>query len=172
MGRCRKGTLIIPSVYTYCSANGQKSIYKDSVVVFTIKVESVSPRLEEVKERNILEMAISPVGLPVIDGKWIIKKELKSLLKKFITNNGVDPELSESPQDAVVYLYVLQGVSRIKYEISLEAIEDIYVELRAEFLGITIEEYLEISKNRNEPKNEVLYKKAEDAFPMEIILYR
>ena len=68
----------------------------------------------------------------------ILRKEAK----KFLVNNGTDPNLSDNPQVAVVSVKTDRGTEYKTYLMVLDELIAAYNELRAEKLGITIDRYL------------------------------
>ena len=96
--------------------------------------------------------------------------KLREGVRKFISNEGVDPDLSENPKKAVVSIKADRGTSYEMYIDILDEIKKAYAEQRAEFLNVSYEEFVEIEKVRKEKnaKNEKLYQKARAKYPVQI----
>ena len=119
----------------------------------------------KIKERNIFNILVNSNDLLLVEEEVMDISQLKKAAKKFITNNGQDPESSESPKKAVISFKTDRGTSYEMYVKVRDNLKQAYAELRAEHLGITLEEYMEIAKDRKDPKNKEKYDEAKDAFP-------
>lgn len=62
--------------------------------------ENVEP--PPIKERNLLKILVNAEGLVLLDEKPTAISEVKQKVMEFITNNGQDPNLSVSPDKAIV----------------------------------------------------------------------
>ncbi|MEM1137630.1 MAG: biopolymer transporter ExbD [Bacteroidota bacterium] len=120
----------------------------------------------KLKERNIFNILINSRDMMLVEEQPMDISELKSEVKKFITNNGRDERSSESPDKAVVSLKTDRGTS---YEMYISVVDDLkasYNELRAEYLGITVDEFNNIDRKTEE--GEEMYKRARAAFPYQV----
>ena len=64
-----------------------------------------------IKERNVLQVLVNANDMLLVDGQPSDIKELKRLAKDFIDNPSKNPELSESPQKAIISLKNDRGTS-------------------------------------------------------------
>ncbi|MFM7032377.1 MAG: ExbD/TolR family protein, partial [Bacteroidota bacterium] len=64
-----------------------------------------------IKERNVLQVLVNANDMLLVDGQPSDIKELKRLAKDFIDNPSKNPELSESPQNAIISLKNDRGTS-------------------------------------------------------------
>jgi len=94
------------------------------------------------------------------------KMSIKEKTKEFLANRGRNPQLSDSPKDAVVSIKADRGTSYEMYIYVIDEIKAAYHELRAEFLGITIEKYLRLNKKNKRDK--AMYDKARREYPLQI----
>lgn len=119
----------------------------------------------KIKERNIYNILVNSNDLLLVEEELLDISELKEGAKRFITNNGQDEESSESPDKAIISFKTDRGTSYEMYIKVRDQLKLAYAELRAEKLGVSVEKYNEIKKNRKEPENKELYDEAKAAFP-------
>ncbi len=86
----------------------------------------------EIKERNLMNILINADGLVSVDDKQVPIDQIKSILKKFITNRGKEDHLSESPQKAVISLKTHRETPYKIYIDMLDEVMGTYKELRNE----------------------------------------
>jgi biopolymer transport protein ExbD len=87
---------------------------------------------EPIKERNLMNILVNSEGLIKMDNKSVSIKDIKPLLKEFITNNGKDKNLSESPLKAVISLKTQR---KTPYKIYIDMLDEVmgsYEDLRNE----------------------------------------
>lgn len=92
----------------------------------------------------------------------ILRKEVKM----FLANNGTDPNLSDNPQEAVVSVKTDRGTEYMTYLRVLDELIAAYNELRAEKLGITVDQYLQLDEKN--PKENQMLKYAQKVYPRRI----
>jgi biopolymer transport protein ExbD len=90
-----------------------------------------SPASEEsnnlkLKKRNVFRVVVTSNNKIIVRGKEIQLANLRKLTKKFIGNNGIDPELSEKPKRAIISL---QNDKSTDYEAYIA----VYNELKAAY---------------------------------------
>ncbi|MCX2743706.1 biopolymer transporter ExbD [Mangrovivirga sp. M17] len=121
----------------------------------------------KMKDRNIFKILInSNDQLLVEDEPLNDPYALRDMVHEFITNNGVDPKQSDSPQDAVVSIKADRGTS---YELFIQVLDNAqgaYYKARGGVLGISGEEYLGLDAKK--PDEEKMIDRAKDAYPMRI----
>lgn len=128
----------------------------------------VEDRVEvKLKQRNIFNIQLNSNDLMLVEEEVMEIPELKEAVKRFVSNNGEDPDLSESPKDAVVSLKADRGTSYEMYISVLDELKRAYNELRAEHLGITLEEYLKLDR-KNSEEDEAMYDDARKAYPYQV----
>jgi len=71
--------------------------------------------LPKIKERNLLKILVNKDDNLLVEGEWMQIDELADFTVKFITNNAADPDLSDSPDKAVVSLKNDRGTSYEMY---------------------------------------------------------
>ncbi|MBT28200.1 MAG: hypothetical protein CMO01_00965 [Thalassobius sp.] len=120
----------------------------------------------KLNERNIFNILINSKDMMLAEDMPMEISELKNEVKKFVTNNGRDPKSSESPSKAVVSLKTDRGTS---YEMYISVVDELklaYNELRAQYLGITVEEFNNLDRATDE--GEDMYDRARKAFPYQV----
>ncbi|MGB3618630.1 MAG: biopolymer transporter ExbD [Catalinimonas sp.] len=124
---------------------------------------------QEIKlnQRNVFVVLMNSSDKLLVEGEPLDIKRLKESVKAFLTNNGVNPELSDSPKDAVVSIKADRGTSYEVYIAVLDQVKAAYHELRAASVGITTQEYLELEPDKNE-RDDRLFDRSREAFPMQI----
>lgn len=119
---------------------------------------------QAVPENDLFVIKINSQNKLLIENKKAEYSEIREKCKAFLTNRGVDPDLSTSPEKAIVTL----GTNRqTKMEYVLLAQNEImaaYHELRAEALSLSLEEYMALDKS--DPQNAETLVKAQELYPM------
>jgi len=92
--------------------------------------EDVPP--PEIPARNILNVLVNSQGDVLMDREFVSIREIRPTVKRFVTNNGVDPNLSDSPQDAIVSFKTERSALYDQYITVLDEIKMAYIELRNE----------------------------------------
>ncbi|WP_069130812.1 ExbD/TolR family protein [Rhodohalobacter halophilus] len=83
-----------------------------------------------VRERNLMNILVNAQGMILIDEEPASIGEVRDRIKRFVDNNGVDPDLSESPDDAIVSI---KTDRRTPYNIYIDMLDEVmgaYAELR------------------------------------------
>ena len=83
-----------------------------------------------IRERNILNILVDAQGRVLMDGELTAVVQVKDKIMRFVNNNGQDPELSDSPDDAIVSI---KTDRRTPYNIYIEMLDEVmgaYAELR------------------------------------------
>lgn len=80
----------------------------------------------KVNDRNMFLVMANTHGQLLVEEKLSDVKELKDMAKRFVMNNGANPDLSDSPKDAVISFAYDRST---EYSVYIE----VYNELRAAF---------------------------------------
>jgi biopolymer transport protein ExbD len=83
-----------------------------------------------VRERNLMNILVNERGMVLINEQPAAIAAVRERVKEFIDNNGVDPDLSESPDDAIVSI---KTDRRTPYNINIDMLDEVmgaYAELR------------------------------------------
>lgn len=111
------------------------------LLVTTIDVDTgigmvLPPKPEEnvepppIKERNMLNILVNADGMVLMDEQPTAISDVKQKVKDFVDNKGQDPELSESPDKAIVSL---KTDRQTRYSIYIDMLDEVmgaYQELR------------------------------------------
>lgn len=132
--------------------------------------EALPPDQIEIQERNLFNIQINSSDKLLVEREpWFsTNRELTDDIKKFILNNGQDPESSENPLKAIVSLKADRGTSHKMFVSILDAVQAAYHEIYAERAGVTVKEWKEISSdpdNSQKPEWRVLYDKGRGVRP-------
>lgn len=115
------------------------------------------------KERNVLEVLINSQNQLLVENNWMNMDDLCETTKKFITNEGKDPNSSENPIAAVVSLKNDRGTSYDAYVMVQNELKRAYNEVRDEYsrskFGVPYSELIEDSKQ---------YKEVKEKYPQKI----
>ncbi|MCS6832153.1 MAG: biopolymer transporter ExbD [Flammeovirgaceae bacterium] len=128
------------------------------------------PKLEnqevKIKEKNLFNILINSKDMLLADNEIIDIKQLKDKVKAFVDNNGKDPNLSDSPKDAIVSIKTDRGTSYKVYITVLDEVKKAYNELRAKAVGLTLEEYNKLDPKKDADKEKL--DKAKEAYPYQV----
>ncbi len=100
----------------------------------SIKLPPIPPDDQEppppIKERNVFVVLVNARDQLLVEGEWTNVNTLRTKTKKFLVNNGIDPNLSDSPDVAVVSLQNDRGTSYDMYIKVQNELKAAYNELR------------------------------------------
>lgn len=120
-----------------------------------------------IHERNIFKVLVNSEDKLLVRGEPVTNvKEIKPLLKEFILNNGTNPEMSDSPKEAVVSFKTNRGTSYAVYIGILDELKGAYYEIYGERVGLSSEEYRSLDEKKLKDKD--LLKKGREGIPMNI----
>lgn len=113
------------------------------------------------EEKNVFKVLINSNDNLLVENEFYEIADLQQFATRFITNNGADPELSDSPKKAIISLRADRGTSYKMYLAALNEIEAAYYQLYADYLNITVQEYLALdpSKKTDQAKIKIATKK-------------
>ncbi len=83
-----------------------------------------------IKERNLLNILVNAQGMVLMDDEPTDISQVKQKVKDFVTNNGEDPNLSESPDKAIVSIKTARQTPYRTYINMLDEVMGAYAELR------------------------------------------
>lgn len=120
----------------------------------------------EQKDHNVFKVLVNSKNMLLVEDKPMDINMLKDEAKKFLSNNGKDPHLSESPKVAVISVKTDRSTSYKTYLEVMDNLKGAYHELRAEEAGITVQQYLDLDmKNAKDKK---IYDRVKDIYPLQI----
>lgn len=121
----------------------------------------------EIHERNLYKILINANDQFLIEGE--LRSDLNDIsneIKSFVLNHGKDPDLSDSPKDAVVSIKVSRGTKYSHFINALDEVKRTYYEIYAGRVGLTPAQYL--SLNHQNSIEYDLYRKGKQDIPMNI----
>ncbi|WP_440999354.1 biopolymer transporter ExbD [Fodinibius sp. SL11] len=83
-----------------------------------------------IKERNLLNILVNSQGMVLMDEEPTPVSQVKQKVKDFITNRGENPELSDSPDQAIVSIKTDRATPYNVYIDMLDEVMGAYAELR------------------------------------------
>ncbi len=120
----------------------------------------------KLKEKNIFKVLINSKDLLLVENEPMETEQIKDACMKFLNNRGRDPESSDSPRDAVVSIKADRGTSYEKYLTVLDDVTAAYNQLRADYLGISLEDFMNLDMDN--PDHKRAYDAARAEFPLQI----
>lgn|SRR5690554_4518607 len=144
------------------------TIASDKGLAILLPPKQDKPQEEVVmNQRNIFKVLVNSQNRLLVEDEPLNDITLlKGMVKEFITNNGRNPNLSDSPDKAVVSLKTDRGTSYETYINVLDELQGAYYELRAEKVGLTAEEYR--SLDQKDPRQKELFDRGREGLPMQI----
>ncbi len=121
----------------------------------------------EIHERNLYKILINANNQFLVEGE--LRQDLEGLsseIKPFILNYGKDPNLSDSPKEAVVSIKASRGTNYSHFISALDEVKKAYYEIYAGKVGLTPGQY--ISLNHQNAAEYNLYRKGKQGVPMNI----
>lgn len=108
----------------------------------------------ELSPSNVFVVLINSQDKLLVEGTPFKIDDLRKETKLFLNNYGGRPSYSESPEKAVVAIKADRGTTYERYLTVLNEVKAAYNELRAEHIGISKEEFinLDIDKNKQHAK--------------------
>lgn len=97
-------------------------------------------------ERNVFKVYINFQDQVLVEDKPYRIDEIKEYAKRFITNYKKDPDLSDNPKVATIAMRSDRGTSYKAYMQVMDQLEGAYNELRAEYLNLSIKQYLKLDQ--------------------------
>ena len=87
----------------------------------------------EIRQRNLLNVLVAADGSVLVDNELTQIAQIRPLVKRHVMNNGRDPELSETPQKAVVSFKTERGLRYETYIDVLDELKSAYNDLRNDY---------------------------------------
>jgi biopolymer transport protein ExbD len=120
--------------------------------------EAQPPEDVKVKEHNMFKIALNSNDALAVEGEYMNDVSgLKEDIKRFILNNGRDPQSSDNPIKAVVSFKTDRGTSHKRFVEILDIIQASYYDIYAERAGVTNARWRELSNKLDDPENVKLY---------------
>lgn len=123
----------------------------------------------KIPERNIFKILINSSDKLLVENEPLTDMhKLREMIKEHVLNNGRNPDLSDSPDKAVVSLKANRGTSYDMFIAVYNEAQGAYYDIYAERAGVTNAKWREISSDLSNPDNKALYDKAREGIPLAI----
>jgi biopolymer transport protein ExbD len=129
----------------------------------------------KIKEKNLFKVLINSADRILVEGEILQNiPDLREMVKDHVLNNGRNPEMSDSPKEAIISLKTDRGTSYEVYIAVLDELQGAYYDMYAERAGVSNEKWREIASDHKNPEDKRRYDQArgmEDGtvmFPMNI----
>lgn len=120
----------------------------------------------KIKERNLFKIQINSADRVAVDGEPLEDiSALRGMIKEFVMNYGANPDLSDSPKEAIVSFKTDRGTSYEKYITVLDEIQAAYYDMYAERVGVTNDKWREIASDLANPENRRIYNQGRGKLP-------
>lgn len=111
-----------------------------------------------IQEHNMFKIALNSTDALAVEGEYMNDVSgLKEEIKRFVLNNGRDPELSDNPVKAIVSFKTDRGTSHKRFVEILDIIQAAYYDIYAERAGVTNARWRELSNELDDSENQRLY---------------
>lgn len=129
----------------------------------------------KIKEKNLFKVLINSADRILVEGEILQSiPELRQMVKTHVLNNGRNPEMSDSPKEAIISLKTDRGTSYEVYIAVLDEIQGAYYDMYAERVGLSNERWREVASDHKDPEDKKLYETGRNMvdgtvlFPMNI----
>lgn len=130
------------------------------------EIEDIQVRIPE---RNIFKILLNSSDKLLVENEPMDDPRLiREMVKEFVLNNGVNPDLSDSPKDAIVSIKTNRGTSYKKFIEVYNEVQGAYYDMYADRAGVTNKKWREIASKTSDPDNKRIYNEARADFPMQI----
>ena len=120
----------------------------------------------DIADRNVFKVLVNSNDAILVEGERMELSQIREEAIRFLSNNGQLSTLSDNPEKAIVSYKTDRGTSYETYVRVLDELKAAYHFLRAENLGISLEDYLKL--NSDDRADNVLLNKAQEAYPMQL----
>ena len=120
------------------------------------------PNQAEMKfqQHNLFTIQVNSSDALLVEGEPMEDvSSLQEEIKKFILNNGADPELSDNPEKAIVTYKTDRGTSHKRFIEILDIIQGAYYDIWADRAGVTNARFREAASDLTDPENQEIYDK-------------
>ncbi|MFY0601720.1 MAG: biopolymer transporter ExbD [Cyclobacteriaceae bacterium] len=123
--------------------------------------------ISKVNERNLFKIRVNSSNQYLIQGE--VRTDLQDLrkeVKRFVLNNGANPQLSINPQKAIISIKTNRGTEYRYFIEVLDEVKEAYYEIYGGKVGLSSAEYR--SLDHKKPKQHALYQEGKSDIPMNI----
>lgn len=133
----------------------------------TLPPYSDEPVTAKFHDRNLYKIHVNSSDMIMVeDAPFEGFERLHVDLKKFILNNGKDPNLSDNPKEAIISLQMNRGTHYKRFIDVMDALQGVYYEIYGERAGLTAAQFRNLDLKLNNDKAK--YDSGRDGIPMNI----
>ena len=129
----------------------------------------------KIKERNLFKVLINSADKILVEGEILREiPDLRQMVKDHVLNNGKNPEMSDSPKEAIISVKTDRGTSYEVFIAVLDELQGAYYDMYAERAGLSNERWREVASDHKDPEDKKLYEQGRGLvdgnvlFPMNI----
>ncbi len=121
------------------------------------------------KEKNIFKIMINSSDKLLVENEGLDDpKKIRQMVIDHVLNRGANPNLSESPDKAIVSIKANRGTSYKMFIAVYNEAQGAYYDIYAERAGVSNTRWREIASDLGNPENKEIYTKAREGIPMAI----
>lgn len=143
------------------------TITSDKGINMLLPPDNAEEQVVELSPSNVFVVLINSQDKLLVEGSPFKIDNLRKEAKLFLSNNGARSDYSESPQKAVVAIKADRGTSYDRYLTVLNEVKAAYHELRAESIGISREEFMNLDTEKNK-QHIKWFKSAKEKYPYRV----
>lgn len=133
----------------------------------TLPPHTNEPVTTKIHDRDLFKVHINSSGrILVEDAPFEGFDKLHLDIKRFILNKGNDPELSVSPEKAVISVQMNRGTHYKRFIEVMDVLQGVYYEIYGERVGLPAAEFRRLDLSL--PEDRVMYERAREGIPMNI----
>lgn len=135
----------------------------------TLKLPPEPEQLQSQKmhDRNVFKILINSQNQFLIEGEAASNLTgLNERLKAFILNRGHDPNLSDTPEKAIISIKTSRGTDYKFFIAVLDEAKGAYYDIYAQNVGLTSSQYRQLDPSK--PSENAQYQKGKEGIPMNI----
>ena len=117
----------------------------------------------DINQRNMFKVLLNSNNMLLVEGEPLTVEQLKGKTRQFLDNRGRVETLSEAPSKAIVSFKADRGSTFKNYLQVLDELKASYHELRAEYLQLSIDEYLALDPT--DAEDNALLAQAKSEYP-------
>jgi biopolymer transport protein ExbD len=126
------------------------------------------PQSVNIHNRNLLRILINAKNQLLVEDKVLNINDLRTKVREFVANPEQSEDLPESPKKAIISIRTDRKTQYATFIAVLDEIKGAYHDLRAQELGISVEEFLKFDELKATPKQIADYEQVKKKIPMQI----
>jgi biopolymer transport protein ExbD len=143
------------------------TIQSDKGLNVTLPPHTDQPTVIEISERNLFKVHINSKNqLLVEDAPFAGFETLHDDARRFILNNGQNPDMSDNPKDAIISVQMNRGTHYKKFIETMDVLQGVYYGIYGERVGLSADEFRNLDLTVASEKAK--YENGRDGIPMNI----